>query len=74
MGLRKIQGEKILVQDVDARLTACHLDESERAIESDRMMAEVAECNQISARTTSEIEDALWTRAIQLSQQGLDIL
>ena len=74
MRLWKIQREKILVQDFDARLASCHFDESQSAIESNRLMAEVAKRNQITTRATAEIEDAVRTRSIQFSKQGLDIL
>lgn len=70
----KIQSEKILVQDFNARLAACHLDEGERAVESDGTMAEVAEGDQISPRSASEIEDAVGTRTLQFSEQSRDIL
>ncbi len=72
--LWKIQREKILVQDFDARLASCHFDESQRAIKADRLMTEVAKRNQIPTRPTSEIEDAVRTRSVQFRQQGLYIL
>ena len=72
--LWKIQREKILVQDFYACLASCHFDESQRAIKADRLMTEVAKRNQIPTRPTAEIEDAVRTRSVQFSQQGLDIL
>lgn len=73
-GLWKIQRQKILVQDFDTRLASCHFDESPRAIESNRLMTEVAKRNQITTRPAAEIEDAVRTRSVQFSKQGLDIL
>jgi hypothetical protein len=64
----KIQGQKILVQNFNAGLAPCHLDEGERAVESDGTMAEVAEGEQISPRSASEIEDAVGTRTLQFSE------
>ena len=64
----KIQGQKILVQDFNAGLATCHLDEGERAVESDGTMAEVAEGEHISPRSTSEIEDAVGTWTLQFSE------
>ena len=72
--LWKIQRQKILVPDFDTCLASCHFDESQRAIEADRLMTEVAKRNQITTRPAAEIEDAVRTRRVQFGKQGLDIL
>jgi len=62
---RKIQSQEILVEDLNLCLAARHLDEGERAIESHRMMTELAKRDQIAPRSAAKIENAVGARTLQ---------
>ena len=74
MGRRKIQSQKILMQDFNPCLAARHLYEGERAVEPDGLMAEVTECDQITPGAASEIKDPVRAGPLQFCEQSLDVL
>lgn len=70
----KVEAQEILVEDFNPRLISRHLDESERSVESDRVVTAIAESDQIPPWAASEVENAQRLAAVQLVEQRVDIL
>ena len=70
----KVEAQEILVKNFNACLISRHLDESERSVESDRVVTAIAESDQIPPWAASEVENTQRFDAVQLVEQRVDIL
>ena len=66
--------KEVLVQNLAARMVACHLDETRRSVDADSNMPEGAEVAKIPPRPSAEVENERGRRCIEVSQEGLIVL
>ena len=71
---RKIELEKVLMPDLTAGIGTRHFHEASRTIQSDDAMTETGKGLQVTAGAATEVEDRKRRVAMNMSQQGGDIL
>src|SRR3954466_12399450 len=58
--LRQPHGQQILMQDLAARMRACHGDELLRPVEPHGFVSQGSKVTEIAAGSATEIEDRVW--------------